>query len=573
MTIGLDLQNLLQWATSHGCQISDSIEFRASHQGVSVYSKETFSLSKYEVIVPDSIIITPDKAFEQLDIDPKIDPVLALKLYLCYLKSTGHEDFAAYVKCLPPLRKIGSPITFSEQELDLLKGTNIFNSVPAMRAQLLAEYEELLTSQGWIIAKNYDKLCKDDFFSLITGELSEGCHYPPQFSWFLWAHLILTSRAFPYRLINPKAPSNAVMLLPIVDLFNHKAGSKVTWLPSQSQFGIRIEETVGQGEELFNNYGPKGNEELFIGYGFTIPDNEHEQLQLSINIQDVSERDLGIWDIKLPKMSDYTFSVSSDGQEEHGKEVMTTAVFICNNYHTLPEGLLELFAYKSRNQEDTQKTLASLFKGLNNLKAAIDHKFKNITDKPSFGFYTNSHLIPGATNGNDQLLSGNCENSIIYKRSQLKLGKLIKASLKDEEKRLLKTYRAKLITVKDMIKKDLFISEAITKFNFASPEENLSVIEQEILVSYWLLMVAKGVSSNLNSDWVQKEFLNCADTIHSESSDAVRMYEMLSQDSNIPDWQEMVSLEEFVKADQVKMRNYYAKGAKGEPILIVPTTL
>ena len=39
------------------------------------------------------------------------------------------------------------------------------------------------------------------------------------------------------------------------------------------------------GCEVFNNYGPKGNEELLLNYGFAYPENENNKVQLKITAQ------------------------------------------------------------------------------------------------------------------------------------------------------------------------------------------------------------------------------------------------------------------------------------------------
>lgn len=50
-----------------------------------------------------------------------------------------------------------------------------------------------------------------------------------------------------------------------------------------------------QGEELFNNYGPKPNAELILGYGFSLPNNPDDTIVLKIGGMPTQSQDK--WEI------------------------------------------------------------------------------------------------------------------------------------------------------------------------------------------------------------------------------------------------------------------------------------
>ena len=50
----------------------------------------------------------------------------------------------------------------------------------------------------------------------------------------------------------------------------------------KGDFELSTTESTPAGEEVFNNYAPKGNEELLNGYGFCIPDNPCDEVALRI---------------------------------------------------------------------------------------------------------------------------------------------------------------------------------------------------------------------------------------------------------------------------------------------------
>jgi hypothetical protein len=120
---------------------------------------------------------------------------------------------------------------------------------------------------------------------------------------YLLASTYITSRSFPSSLLHPsdndvattdtaaaKADSYPIMI-PGIDLLNHKRAEPVTWTPGQSEadasshVGFGVRRSIEQGEEVFNNYGPKGNEELLLAYGFVIPTNPSSSCSVKLGFK------------------------------------------------------------------------------------------------------------------------------------------------------------------------------------------------------------------------------------------------------------------------------------------------
>ena len=79
---------------------------------------------------------------------------------------------------------------------------------------------------------------------------------------FQWAGAIFTSRSFislsTYKGVF-KEPFP--ILWPVVDIGNHRPMEKVEWGVNDEAFCLRILTSVPKGEQIYNNYAPKGNEE------------------------------------------------------------------------------------------------------------------------------------------------------------------------------------------------------------------------------------------------------------------------------------------------------------------------
>ncbi len=144
------------------------------------------------------------------------------------------------------------------------------------------------------------------------------------------------------------------VLFPGLDAANHSHESKVDWTFDPGLFSIALagpneSNGVTAGSEVFNNYGPKSNGELLIGYGFCMPNNPHDSVAMLFKAPAVElQKSLravhpgyftteGVWkpekatfDLKLPTLVPQTTSGLA-----HRPQI----------FHQLPEPLLELLTY------------------------------------------------------------------------------------------------------------------------------------------------------------------------------------------------------------------------------------
>jgi hypothetical protein len=73
-------------------------------------------------------------------------------------------------------------------------------------------------------------------------------------------------------------------MLPVLDLLNHSPRTPIAWIRNSEGVSFIHEgkEAFQKGEEVNNNYGPKSNEELLMGFGFTLPTNADDTYTLAI---------------------------------------------------------------------------------------------------------------------------------------------------------------------------------------------------------------------------------------------------------------------------------------------------
>jgi len=79
------------------------------------------------------------------------------------------------------------------------------------------------------------------------------------------------------------AQATAVML-PVLDLLNHHHSARMTWLRERDRLTFQTDKALLSGEQIFNTYGPKGNEELLLGYGFIVDDNPADSVAVAVTL-------------------------------------------------------------------------------------------------------------------------------------------------------------------------------------------------------------------------------------------------------------------------------------------------
>lgn len=489
------IHSLLQWATDNGADVSKNIEFKEIKPGY--YGAILVSNDKASIKISRELVITCDKATALFkDAYKEANHSSLLKVYLCYLQTQG-SFYKPYLDLLPSLQAIDSPYTWSAQDKAYLKGTNLGNSLRENIASLVEEWWSAVN----IIPKEVPKpglhfinlkfyyenkfYTDDDYYNYFNEvDINNWTSFPN----YLWASLILKSRAFPAYIIDPSLPKNEPMLLPVVDLLNHNPKAKAEWCCVDGEFLFQSD-GVSKGEEIFNNYGQKGNEELLLAYGFAIENNTADSAALKIKIPEPRMeviKDLGI---ELPSIYDYTNSVVE--QAPSVVETHSDSVLFYINQEQIPKSLIQLFQALVQNQWEFGFTLRMQLAGLNHLRAAFETKKK--------------------------LMNLNIPNDSIkhkyirwYTESQNAIFTSAIKIVKRQEKQLLGEFKSDLISLKSVYKKDIKFQQSLLFLGFSSYE---SVLESEFQDQCWLLWLIRCYNKNHYNDenlsqWIHDLFVH-----------------------------------------------------------------
>ncbi|CAA9962488.1 hypothetical protein PTMSG1_05862 [Pyrenophora teres f. maculata] len=272
------VESLVAWFTSNGGQLSPDVQIVYNHA-------RGFHMRALQPLSSPVVTTCPLKlTLSYLNLDPGEEGVLHIESplrqcqgripdhILTYLLLIEQRDrgqaspWHAYIACLPSPRDMTTPLWFNEGDMAFLAGTSLAPAAKERRAELQQQWERAVA---------------------VMEELSIPLAKGIDIESLLWAATVFTSRAFISTHILP-GKETVPILFPVVDILNHSVSAKVEWdfQPRQS-FALKCLDghSFQPGQELFNNYAPKQNDELLLGYGFCLEDNPIEQFALKLAFQ------------------------------------------------------------------------------------------------------------------------------------------------------------------------------------------------------------------------------------------------------------------------------------------------
>ncbi|CAE6514900.1 unnamed protein product [Rhizoctonia solani] len=320
------VKNFTSWAADNFIFIHPSLRFVQSPGGHDVHTETEISPNTKVLSCPFSMAITGPQSKDTLaalfqgdstSVSQVLDKWSERQIVCVYMilhrvwENVKNSPLPSvlrhkpYLDMFPSSSALLTTMYFSQEEIDLLKGSNLYQATITRSQEWRAEWQAC--AHG---------------LSALDAELSAALTWEH----YLEAATHLSSRAFPSTILS-KTPSNAAsnlshaVLLPGIDSLNHKRATPVSWVANVSEplasstLDLLIHETVLAGAECFNNYGPKPNSELILGYGFALPSNPDDTILLSLaasNTAQSSMVEIGrdaknaerLWELVIAKVSE-----------------------------------------------------------------------------------------------------------------------------------------------------------------------------------------------------------------------------------------------------------------------------
>lgn len=180
-----------------------------------------------------------------------------LACYLLQERSNPKSFWKPYIDTLPQSYR-NMPIYFTAEELAWLKGSFTLEKIEERIDDLKREWDNLGA---------YVK----DFVKQHT------------FDDFAWSRLIVITRVFGVTIKG----FNTDALVPMADMLNHRrphTGTTWNYDDAVSGFTIVTTDPIGAHQQVYDSYGRKCNSRFFVNYGFSLAENEDNQVVLHLEL-------------------------------------------------------------------------------------------------------------------------------------------------------------------------------------------------------------------------------------------------------------------------------------------------
>ncbi|KAJ1942008.1 hypothetical protein GGF37_003296 [Kickxella alabastrina] len=259
----------VKWLNDNGADISQ-IELRdAGADGNGVYTLKEINANQPYAYIPHNLAIT-GKVCQAILSSPEqagdcgLTGRALLSAFLIHERYVSANSFwKPYIDILPA--EFHTPLQFNSVEMQLLRGTPVEFAVEERREKYAAEHRLAVNAVAGKVPEN-----------ILT------------FENYMWAASVVSSRSFPKALVQgyEQHTSSIEVLLPLLDMLNHLPKRKVSWVSTNGGVEFVTGAVMEKGDQVFNNYGPKSNEELMVGYGFCVPENPFSYFHIKLNYRE-----------------------------------------------------------------------------------------------------------------------------------------------------------------------------------------------------------------------------------------------------------------------------------------------
>ncbi|XP_052295389.1 fructose-bisphosphate aldolase-lysine N-methyltransferase, chloroplastic isoform X5 [Citrus sinensis] len=229
-----------------GVEILSVLSIGKSVYGRSLFASEKLRTGDCILKVPYAAQLTPDNLHPKIKslLDDEISNVAKLAIVILFEQKMGKDsEWAPYISRLPQLEEMHNTIFWSKDELDLICPSSLFEETVTKKDQIESEF--LVTKPS----------------SLEHGEAQKGNH---------WYHII-------------KMPS-----IPFADFLNHDGLSEAVVLHDEDKqlSEVIADRDYAPKEEVWITYGKFSNSTLLLDFGFSLPYNSHDEVQIQIKVPD-----------------------------------------------------------------------------------------------------------------------------------------------------------------------------------------------------------------------------------------------------------------------------------------------
>ncbi|XP_020672441.1 ribulose-1,5 bisphosphate carboxylase/oxygenase large subunit N-methyltransferase, chloroplastic isoform X3 [Dendrobium catenatum] len=230
-----------------GLEISSVLAIGTSSYGRSLFASKPIEDGDCILKIPYTVHLTPDKILPEVEslIVDDVGTISRLAVVLLAEQKLGkNSDWFPYLNNLPHAVNMHNTIFWAPEELNMIQQSSIYHETVNLKSSLAREFSALKPVL--------------QHFPSIFGDI--------RLDDFMHAYTLVISRAW--------GTSNCISLVPFADFLNHDGASEAVLLNDD---GKEI-------SEVLIRYGKFSNSTLMLDYGFTLPHNINDQVQIFMDV-------------------------------------------------------------------------------------------------------------------------------------------------------------------------------------------------------------------------------------------------------------------------------------------------
>lgn len=264
------LQDLIAEVISTGASVHDDVEFKYEESsGVGVFASADIEKGAVIFGIPFNMCITKESVtsyppLAQLFLEtPSLldwtDEVLAIALLYAMLKSDTNCPWRKHVLTMP--RSFNTTLFWSDQDLEAIKGHNVFHLTGMLKRQILNDFQSIYQP----LSETYP-----DILGGVDLDL------------YAWALSVVYSRSLDIT----RKDETFRIVVPVLDMVNHNphaapnASDTFQYDEALDQVNFVACTDMKAGDEMYAVYGQYPNAKLMYNYGFVILKNPVRAIDL-----------------------------------------------------------------------------------------------------------------------------------------------------------------------------------------------------------------------------------------------------------------------------------------------------
>ncbi|XP_034703706.1 ribulose-1,5 bisphosphate carboxylase/oxygenase large subunit N-methyltransferase, chloroplastic [Vitis riparia] len=256
-----DCDDFLPWLEQKaGVEISSVLSIGKSTYGRSLFASKSIQTGDCILKVPYNVQISPDNVPSKINslLGDEVGNIAKLAIVILVEWKMGQDsEWAPYINRLPQPGEMHSTVFWSEGELKMIQQSSVYQETINQKAQIQKDFLAIKP----VLHHFSENLFKD----ISLKEFMHACALVGSWAW---------------------GSTKGLSLIPFADFVNHDGFSESVLLGDEDKqlSEVIADRNYAPGEQVLIRYGKFPNATLLLDFGFTLPYNIYDQVQIQVNI-------------------------------------------------------------------------------------------------------------------------------------------------------------------------------------------------------------------------------------------------------------------------------------------------